>query len=198
MVDVQSQRNPKLISLLCNSCRIPGPTTVMMANTLQASVHINPNSGDKHQRFILVCTVNATGWREQCMILVLFKLGMWHGFNAVLCMCVHYRKAARGDLYLPLAWVALWHSPQSRSCRNSVGLLELCVLYRVEHSRPRTQNRLCMPNTALWRTCESAAREAFQFPCSIYSRCVLNILGSQLLLLILSSMSIILAKPAGH
>ena len=93
---------------------------------------------------------------------------------------------------------ALWHSPQSRSCRNSAGLLELCFLYRVEHSRPGTQNRLSMQNTALWGTCKPAARETFQFSSSVYSRCVPSILGSQLPLFILFGISIILAKSSGH
>lgn len=122
-----------------------------------------------------------------------FQLRMLHGKVQVFCALPETEVKNS----FPFVFLAPWYSPQSRSCRNSAGLLELCVLYRVEHSRPRTQSRPSMQNTALWRTCEPAARKTFQFPSSIYSRCVPNILGSQPLLLILSGMSIILAKSTG-
>lgn len=192
MTDEQNQRNPKMF-LSCAICRPKRLMAVMPANVPAGRQAETPCLGDKHQRPALLQEEHT--WKCAWFPSSLQTKNAARLSSSVLCFNLKHKGKNRLSLCV---FPSLWHSPQSRSCRNSAGLLELCVLYRVEHSRPRAQNRLSMQNTALWGTCKPAARETFQFSSSVYSRCVPSILGSQLPLFILFGISIILAKSSDH
>lgn len=149
--ETQNQVNAKK-TCFCSSCSAQGLVCVERVESLAS----NPNSGALWQRRALLINgverTPARDWRIPLRFPALYEWG-WG--------------ASPKPETLSSLRIVPWHSPQSRSCRNSAGLPELCVLYRVEHSSPRTQNRPCMQNTALRRTCAPAARGTFQFPSGI-------------------------------
>lgn len=141
------------VSLLCNFCRPKRLMAVMPANVPAGRRAKTPLLRRQTSK---ACPLTGRAQREVCMISELPPNRERCTLN-LKCFVLYLKRKGKNHLSL-CVFPALWHSPQSRSCRNSAGLLELCVLYRVEHSRPRTQNRLSMQNTALWGTCKPAAR----------------------------------------
>lgn len=141
------------VSLLCSFCRSKRLMAVMPANVPAGRRAQTPLL---RRQISKACPLTQRTQREVCMISEL-PPNRERCTLKLKCFVLYLKRKGKNRLSL-CVFPALWHSPQSRSCRNSAGLLELCVLYRVEHSRPRTQNRLSMQNTALWGTCKPAAR----------------------------------------